>query len=197
MKRVLVLALLLLSPAAQAADDPAIAVGSFYDVYQAQHKSDGGIPDATGRLRYSGVLSPNLNTLLNQAAAAQARTAARIKASGPKAAVMPMFQGDIFTSLFEGATGWQVGECKGDDKTARCPIVLTHVDPLAPSSSEAVGQKNAGKPPAKPANWRDVVLVVHTPAGWKVDDIIYDAGFAFGNTGRLTDMLKMVVASNP
>jgi len=187
MKPALVLAALLLaSPAALAADDPAIAVGSFYDVYAVQHKTGGGIPDATGRLRYSGVLTPNLNKLLNQAAAAQARTAARIKAGGPKAAVMPMFQGDIFTSLFEGATDWQIGECKGDDTAARCPITLTHAEPAA-----------KGKPPGRPTNWRDVVLAVHTPAGWKVDDVIYDAGFAFGNTGRLTDMLKMVVASNP
>jgi hypothetical protein len=189
MKRRLVLAVLLLVipvAGAQAADDPAIAAGSFYGVYDAQHKTGAGIPDATGRLRYSAVLSANLNALLNQAAAAQARTAARVKASGPKAAVMPMFQGDIFTSLFEGADSWQVGECKGDDKTARCPVALTHVDPPV-----------KGKPAAKPANWRDILVVVHTPSGWKVDDVIYDAGFAFGNTGRLTDMLKMVLASNP
>jgi hypothetical protein len=186
MKRALVLAALFLTPPAVAADDPAIAVGSFYDVYAVQHKTGGGIPDATGRLRYSGVLSPDLNKLLNQAAAAQARTAARIKASGPKAAVMPMFQGDIFTSLFEGATDWQVGECKGDGSAARCPIALTHVDPAV-----------KGRPPTRPANWHDILVVTHTPAGWKVDDVIYDAGYAFGNTGRLTDMLKMVVASNP
>lgn len=187
MKSALVLAALLLaSPAALAADDPAIAAGSFYDVYAVQHKTGGGIPDATGRLRYSAVLTPALNTLLNQAAAAQARTAARIKASGPKAAVMPMFQGDIFTSLFEGADNWQIGECKGDGTSARCPVALTHAD--APVK---------GKPPAKPTHWRDVLVVAHTPAGWKVDDVIYDTGFAFGNTGRLTDMLKMVVASNP
>jgi hypothetical protein len=186
MKRVLLAALLLLPVAALAADDPAGAAGSFYGVYDVQHKQGSGIPDATGRLRYAAVLSPDLNKLLNQAAAAQARTAARIKASGPKAAVMPMFQGDIFTSLFEGATGWQVGECKGDDKAARCPVALTHADPPI-----------KGRPAPKPTNWRDVLVVVHTPAGWKVDDVIYDAGFAFGNTGRLTDMLKMVVASNP
>jgi hypothetical protein len=186
MKRLALAAFLLLPVAARAADDPAIAAGSFYDVYAVQHKNGTGIPDATGRLRYSGVLSPNLNRLLNQAAAAQARTAARVKAAGPKAAVMPMFQGDIFTSLFEGADSWQIGACTGDDKTARCPVALTHVDPPV-----------KGKPAPKPANWHDVLLVVHTPAGWKVDDVIYDAGYAFGNTGRLTDMLKMVVASNP
>jgi hypothetical protein len=30
-----------------------------------------------------------------------------------------------------------------------------------------------------------------------VDDVVYDAGFAFGNTGRLSEMLGMVIASNP
>jgi len=30
-----------------------------------------------------------------------------------------------------------------------------------------------------------------------VDDLVYDAGFPFGNTGRLSDMLQMVVAANP
>ena len=69
---------------------------------------------------------------------------------------------------------------------ARCPVALSHVD--APVK---------GKPAPKPTNWHDVLVVAHTPAGWKVDDVIYDAGFAFGNTGRLTDMLTMVVASNP
>jgi len=186
MKRALALVALLLSPPAFAADDAGGAAASFYSVYQVQHKNGGGIPDATGRLRYSSVLSPALNALLTQAAAAQARTAARVKASGPKAAVMPMFQGDIFTSLFEGADSWQVSECKGDDRIARCPVALTHLDPAI-----------KGGPVPKPANWHDILVLAHTPAGWKVDDVIYDAGFAFGNTGRLSDMLKMVVASNP
>jgi len=49
----------------------------------------------------------------------------------------------------------------------------------------------------KPANWNDTVLLVNTPQGWKVDDVIYDAGFAFGNTGRLSAMLQMVITANP
>ena len=55
----------------------------------------------------------------------------------------------------------------------------------------------AASPKAKPANWNDTVLLVNTPQGWKVDDVVYDAGFAFGNTGRLSEMLAMVMASNP
>lgn len=179
--RAVLLALLLSLLPALAAGEPADAVGAFYGVYRSQQVQGGGIPDATGRLRYQAVLSPRLNTLLADAAAAQARLTAKVKNAVP-----PMLEGDIFTSLFEGATGWKVGACQGDARQARCPVALTHVPKAVP------GQKAE-----KPANWNDVVLLVSTPAGWKVDDVVYDAGFAFGNTGRLSDMLKMVIASNP
>ena len=68
---------------------------------------------------------------------------------------------------------------------ARCSVALSYVPPAA------AGAK------AKPANWTDTMVLAATPQGWKVDDVIYDAGFAFGNTGRLSDMLNMVIASNP
>ena len=55
----------------------------------------------------------------------------------------------------------------------------------------------AGKQAAKPASWNDTLILTNTPQGWKVDDVLYDAGFAFGNTGRLTSMLQMVIAANP
>ena len=37
---------------------------------------------------------------------------------------------------------------------------------------------------------------MNTPAGWKIDDVAYDAGFPFGNTGTLSDTLKMAIAVN-
>jgi hypothetical protein len=180
MKAVLLAVLLLATPAFGAAD-PAAAVNDFYAVYNGQRATGGGIPDATVRLRYSPVLSPRLNKQLLDAATAQARLTAKVKNAVP-----PMLEGDIFSSLFEGATGWKVGACQGDAKTARCPVALTHV------VAQAAGQK-----PEKPANWNDTVLLVNTPQGWKVDDVVYDAGFAFGNTGQLSGMLAMVIASNP
>jgi hypothetical protein len=170
----------LVAPARADAPDPASAVNAFYAVYDGQ-RAQGGIPDATGRLRYAPVLSPRLNKQLMDAAAAQARLTAKVKNAVP-----PMLEGDIFSSLFEGASAWKVGACQGDAKTARCPVALSYV--AAPRQ----GQK-----PEKPANWNDTVLLVNTPQGWKVDDVIYDAGFAFGNTGRLSGMLAMVMASNP
>jgi hypothetical protein len=174
-------ALTLLAAPALASEDPASAVSGFYDVYATQHAGGGGIPDATGRLRYSAVLTPRLNKQIADAAAAQARLSAKVKNAVP-----PMLEGDIFTSLFEGATDWQIGECRGDTKMARCPVALTQAVKAA-----------AGQKPQKPAHWTDTVMVVKTPQGWKVDDVAYDAGFAFGNTGKLSDMLAMVVASNP
>jgi hypothetical protein len=180
----LLLALLLGWPlSAFAADDPAAAVNEFYAVYK-DHHARGGIPDATERLRFSPVLSPRLNKQLAVAAAAQGRLTAKVKNAVP-----PMLEGDIFSSLFEGATSWKVGACQmdgkmADAKTARCPVALSYIPPPGPRAP-------------KPANWNDTVLLVNTPQGWKVDDVAYDAGFAFGNTGRLSGMLQMVIAANP
>jgi len=188
MKRVLLaLALVLAAPAAAqtpvapAIGDPAAAANAFYAVYGPQVGKGGGIPDAGARLRYSAVLSPRLNQQLSDAAAAQRRLTAKVKNAVP-----PMLEGDIFSSLFEGATAWKVGACQSDGATARCPVALTYSPPPPP-----------GRPPVKPANWNDTVLLTNGPQGWKVDDVIYDAGFAFGNTGRLSAMLRMVVAANP
>lgn len=174
--------LALAGPAFAQAGDPAAAANAFYTVYGAQHaQTGGGIPDATGRLRYSAVVSPRLNKQLADAAAAQRRLTARMKNVVP-----PMLEGDIFSSLFEGATAWKVGACQSDGKTARCPVALSYAPPSGPG----------GKQP-KPANWSDTLVLTNTPQGWKVDDVLYDAGFAFGNTGRLSSMLQMVVAANP
>src|SRR6185436_21190200 len=61
--------LMVLSSPLAAADDPASAVNAFYAVYK-DHHAQGGIPDATGRVRYTPVLSPRLNKQLTEAAAA-------------------------------------------------------------------------------------------------------------------------------
>lgn len=175
----LIFAFLLLGQPALAAAEPAAAVNAFYDVYNTQRVQGDGIPDATVRLRFQPVLSPRLNKQLAQAAAAQGRLTTKVKNAVP-----PVLEGDIFTSLFEGATSWKVGACQSDAKAARCNVALSYAPPSAGSK-------------AKPANWADTVLLVNTPQGWKVDDVVYDANFAFGNTGRLSDMLAMVIASNP
>jgi hypothetical protein len=169
-----VLALLL--TAAPAAADSAMqaAATGFYAVYGAAGRQ-GGLPDATARMRYAKVLSPRLNLMLAGAEAAQVRFSTRVKGAAP-----PLIEGDLFTSLFEGATGWTVGTCTGDAKGARCPVTLTYRE---------TGQK--------PVQWHDTLLLAHTDAGWRVDDIVYDPALRSGNTGRLSRLLTMVLAEAP
>src|SRR5581483_1383444 len=126
MKAVLTIVLLLAAPAAASAqaDDPAAAVNAFYSVYSGQHAQGLGIPDATVRLRLQPVLSPRLNKELADAAAAQARLTAKVKNAVP-----PVLEGDIFSSLFEGAGAWKVGPCQTAGKTARCSVALNYTPP--------------------------------------------------------------------
>ena len=42
----------------------------------------------------------------------------------------------------------------------------------------------------KPLSWTDTVYLVHSDAGWRVDDIAYGGTWDFGNKGRLTRTLK-------
>ena len=111
--------------------------------------------------------------MLAQAAAAEARFKAKNKDSPP------LIEGDIFSSLFEGPTAAKVGTCRGDEKIAHCGATLTRQDP---------GQK--------PVTWVDTLKLVND-GGWKVDDVAYDANFAFGNTGTLTQMLTMTLHEAP
>ena len=166
MKYALAMLLLALPALAQGAGDPAAAANAFYTVYQTQVRQGGGIPDATGRLRYSAVLTPRLNQQIADAARAQARLTAKVKNAVP-----PMLEGDIFSfAVRRGRDRLEGGRLHSvQDKTARCPVALNYTPPSVPGR----------KAREKPANWNDTILAgEHAPAGWKVDDVIYDAGFA-------------------
>src|SRR3954469_19513665 len=144
MKNLLLAVLILAVTPAFAQDDPAAAVQGFYAVYGPLHVQGGGIPDATERVRYASVLSPRLNKQLVAAAAAQPRLTAKVKNAVP-----PMLEGDIFSSLFEGASAWKVGACQVTGSTARCPVALSYTPPPLPNRKSE-----------KPANWNDTVLLV-------------------------------------
>lgn len=167
------LALLLsASPLGAQTDMAGVATG-FLSAYGSFHPSD-GIPDAGGRTRLAPYLSPVLNKMLADGAAAEARFAAKFKNSPP------LIEGDLFSSMFEGATAWKLGACNAGGTTARCPVAFTYAQ--------------SGR---QPVTWTDTLLLTNTAAGWRVDDIAYGAGFQFGNTGKLTDTLKTVLREAP
>jgi hypothetical protein len=157
--------------ACAAADTAAMAAtaSGFYDVYKTIHPSD-GVPSATNRARYAPFLSATLIRLLSDADAAEIRFAKANKGSPP------LIEGDLFTSLFEGATSVAVGTCDGDDKSGHCAIMLEYVP---------TGEK--------PVRWNDTLYLVHGETGWRVDDIGYGGTWEFGNKGRLSETLKEVI----
>jgi hypothetical protein len=168
-------ALFLLTGAPTLADDAVTAsANAFYSASVGMRPaSGGGIPASADRIRFQPFLTPRLNKALADAAAAEARFKAKNKNSPP------LIEGDIFSSLFEGPTAFKIGACHGDATVQRCAIALSRQDP---------GQK--------PVAWTDTLILADS-GGWKVDDIAYDANFAFGNTGSLGEMLKMVLQEAP
>jgi len=165
--------LFLMALPAAAQNDISGAAGGFLGVYGSFHPSD-GIPDSAGRIRLAPYLSPGLNKLIADGAAAEARFAALVKNSPP------LIEGDLFSSLFEGASSWKLSACTASGATGRCPVTFTHTE--------------AGRPAV---TWTDTLLLVNTPQGWRVDDIAYGGGFQFGNTGKLTDTLRTVLSAAP
>lgn len=171
------LALLSVLSQAHAADSDAMAktAAGFYMAYSTFHPSD-GIPDAKGRAKYAPYISDGLNALLVQANAAEAKFAHANKDTPP------LVEGDLFTSMFEGATAHKIGTCTGDTKAGHCAIHLTY-DP------------GTGDPKDKPVIWTDTAYLVNTGAGWKVDDIGFGGNWDFGNKGRMSDTLRMVITT--
>ena len=154
------------------ASSPARVANDFYAVYATFHPSD-GIPDAAGRAKYGPFLSPEFEKLLADANAAEARFLKANKGSPP------LIEGDLFTSMFEGATAYKVGACTDEQTNASCPVDLTYSDKKA-----------------APVHWTDTVYLTKTNAGWRVDDIGYGASWAFANKGRATTVLRQTIADS-
>lgn len=145
---------------------------AFYAAYLSTSRG-GGVPDAAARARYAPAISSTLAGLLDDAAKAEEDFAQITKGQVP-----PLLEGDIFTSLFEGATGYTVGSCKESGASATCPISLTHTE---------AGQK--------PVNWTDTAILSKGPDGWRVDDIGYSGSWDFSNKGKLSETLKFAIAN--
>ncbi|MDO8839976.1 MAG: hypothetical protein Q7V31_13715 [Parvibaculum sp.] len=172
--RVLFVSFLLLMPLAACGDgasenDAARAAAVFYDIRLSERA--GGVPEGDFRTRLRPVISPGLDSLLAQAAEAERRHTERTDNSEP-----PYLQGDIFSSLFEGATGYEIGKCEADGETVACDVLLVH------------------DAPEQPVQWTDRVVLVSANGRWAVDDIHYGGDWDFASKGTLQQMLKAVIA---
>jgi hypothetical protein len=169
----LAITLILLSSSALAQSNPdtqelAKVADGFYGAYMTLHPSD-GIPDKVTRAKFAPFVSPALNALFVEGNATEERYAKANKNQAP-----PIVEGDPFTPNFEGATSYKLGACTADARGGHCAVTLTYDD-----------KKD------KPLVWTDTVYLVHTPQGWRVDDIAYGGS---GKGGRLTQTLTHAIA---
>jgi hypothetical protein len=163
------LAAAMLTGAAPAAGDPQAIAGGFYAAYVKYHLGN-GIPDAAGQEKLAPFVSPALAALLDVAGNAGRKFAQENK--GAPALV----EGDLFTSMFEGASEAAVRACRIEAQTASCSVDL----------AQAQGKSFV--------RWSDTVYLVDTKAGWRVDDVAYGGEGRYANQGRLTTTLRQVIS---
>ncbi|MCC6713502.1 MAG: DUF3828 domain-containing protein [Candidatus Dadabacteria bacterium] len=153
---------------------PADTVGGFYDAYIKVKPL--GIPGAEKLARLSPYLAPGLVSLLKEADLTEKKYKEETKGEAP-----PLVEGDVFTSLFEGADAFQVGECEEKDDSAECEV----------------GFSNTNPGDGKTFKWKDAVLLEKTDKGWLISDVDYKGDWDFAVKGALTEMLKRLISEEP
>lgn len=149
-------------------------MNAFVKLYLARLR--GSFPDANSRASLRPLVTPRFDQLLEGAANG---IDCQQKASGRTEP--PPSQGDIFVSLFEGATSAQrVTESKVTSSKATYTIDWQHVD-AAP-----------GREQLEPANWSDRLLLRKVKGRWLIDDFTHDGKWDFMIKGSTGSHLKWV-----
>ncbi len=160
------------------ADEKALrdSVARFYDLYLKIHPS--GVPDNNQREQFNPLLSVELGELLSDAGAAEAAYAKETKGQSP-----PLVEGDLFTSLFEGAETYSIGACNIEGGAGSCAVDLSYTDKRDRSKTA----------------WQDRIYLIRENGKWLVDDVEFLGTWEFMHKGKLKDLLRQVAdeAENP
>jgi hypothetical protein len=146
------------------------ATTAFYRVYLEVRPS--GVPHAKAREKFAPLISHTLAQLLERADAAERHYANVTKKQAP-----PLVEGDLFTSLFEGAQAFSVQTCTRSAAATVCTVELRY-----------------GGAARKPATrWSDKAHLVRNAGRWVVDDIEFGGDWQFMHKGRLKELLRKVI----
>lgn len=147
------------------AQAPARVAEDFYTMHM--RMGDAGLPDAASANAYAAFLCPALAAQLETARLAQQAFIAQNPGEKP-----PFVDGDLFSSLHEGADAVKAGSVSVDGELATVSLAL----------SRGTG--------SKATRWTDRVLLSLHEDSWCVADIEYQGDWEFANRGRLSDALK-------
>ncbi|HEY1269834.1 MAG TPA: DUF3828 domain-containing protein, partial [Candidatus Binatia bacterium] len=145
------------------------AVRNFYDTYLKVRPS--GVPTKAQLVDFKKVVSSSLAGLLDEAATVEDTS------REPDSPAPPRLEGDVFTSVDEGALSYQIDRCDIESASAMCVIDLTSVQ-----------NSNHDK-----LTWKDRVFLVREGDRWVVDDIEYFGDKQFMHKGRLKEVLNQVI----
>ncbi len=153
-----------------AGDSPESTVTGFYNAYIKLKTR--GIPAAKDLAEYKPYITPELAALLKSAAAAEIKYKADTKGEVP-----PLVEGDIFTSLFEGADSFKVLTCEEKGSKASCSVEF----------------KNTNPGDGKTFTWKDSPVLEKGKSGWLISDVEYKGDWDFAVKGNMTGLLKGVI----
>jgi hypothetical protein len=139
-------------------------VGAFYRIHIKNNAP--GLPSAEELRQFQPLVSRALYQLLTQAEAADVRYHAVAGTQAP-----PIVEGDLFTSLYEGATSFSVVSCDTEDLRSSCQVAFKY-----------------GRDGASEA-WNDKILLVLEDKQWRIDDIEFIGSDQSSQREYLTDTL--------
>lgn len=144
-----------------AAEGPTKRLRAFLDT----HGNQSGLPTGDGVAAVGAFLSRELNAAFEHARDEQARFIAKHPDEKP-----PFIEGPLFNSSgYEPFTAYAPVLPADGCAVERCTIRVDFVDTVA--SPDVL--------------WHDEFVMVRENGEWRIDDVIYRAGFAYGNHGSL------------
>jgi hypothetical protein len=141
----------------------------FYETYLKTTES--GLPSSENMKKLSRFFSHKLNRSLIDAKQKQADYAKRYPGEKP-----PLIEGDLFSSLFEGPTGYNVESVISKNDLFRVVVRFVNADPKMGDG--------------KPFNWKDAVVVKQENGRWVIDDVEYLGDWQFKSGNKLSEVLK-------
>lgn len=173
MKKLIIVLILVLAAASvsHAGDTLESTVSGFYNAYIKLKTR--GIPAAKDLAEYTPYITPELAGLLKSADDAEIKYKADTKGEVP-----PLVEGDIFTSLFEGADSFKVLSCEEKGAKAACSVEF----------------KNTNPGDGKTFTWKDSPVLEKGKSGWLISDVEYKGDWDFAVKGTLTQLLKNVIS---
>lgn len=148
------------------------AANAFYEAYLTYYTS--GAPEEEELRYFEKLLSGELASLLHDLSAAEDRYHETTKGE-----VSPLVQGDLFTSLFEGANEFTVLSCDTERFAASCLVELTNTQ--------------AGE---SPFSWQDRVYLMKQEDAWVIDDVEFLGDWDFMHKDFLKNLITSILEAH-